>query len=74
MVMQRIRNPIVVPRLVAFLSLWLAFIVSSSAHAGTYSVTYSGGQVVVTNNSGTQSTNSYYLNGNNWGGSGTGRV
>ena len=70
--MQRIRNPFVVPRLVAFMSLWLALVVSRSAHAGTYSVTYSGGQVVVTSSSGTPSTYPYYLNGNNWGGGGTG--
>ena len=66
--MQRIRNPFVRPRLVAFLSLWLALVISRSAHAGTYTVTYSGGQVVVTDTSGNATTTPYDLNGNNWGG------
>lgn len=60
--MQIVRSPFFTS-LVAILVLWIALSFSPPARAGTYSVTYSDGQVVVTDSIGNSSTTPYFLNG-----------
>ena len=53
------------------LSLWLMLLVlSKPAHAGNYTVAYSGGSVALVDY-GNSSSNSYYLSNSSWIGSGT---
>ena len=73
--MQNVRTQCVTPPpphfIVAFL-LWLTIVIAVPAHAGTYSVVYSGGQFALTNSSGNPTTLPYALAAGQWGGSGTG--